>query len=193
MADAVHDYQVLMDLVRQNFASVVWTHKIQEKQADIYAENYAKLQTINIIAASITSCGIVSTIFAVDKFQLALKIVTAMLSFFTLCITAYFKSFNLQTLGKQNKEAANQFLVIRNELLQIISDIHIQKESVHDIEGRYNEIIRRLNELYVAAPSTTDKAVERATQALNEKQEYTFSEEEIDRFLPASLSGRVDK
>ena len=193
MADAVHDYQVLMDLVRQNFASVVWTHKIQEKQADIYAENYAKLQTINIIAASITSCGIISTIFAGDKFQLVLKIVTAMLSFFTLCITAYFKSFDLQTLGKQSKEAANQFLVIRNELLQIIGDIHIQKESVHEIEGRYNEIIRRLNELYVAAPSTTDKAVERATQALNEKQEYTFSEEEIDRFLPASLSGRVDK
>jgi hypothetical protein len=26
--------QVLLDEVRQNYASVVWTHKIQEKQAD---------------------------------------------------------------------------------------------------------------------------------------------------------------
>lgn len=193
MADSARDYQVLLDLVRQNFASVVWTHKVQEKQADIYVEYYAKLQTMNIIAASITSCGIVSTIFAGDAFQLVLKIVTATLSFFTLCITAYFKSFDLQTLGKQNKEAANQFLVIRNELLQIIGDIHIQKESLQDIEGRYSDIIRRLNELYVSAPSTTDKAVKRATQALNIKQEYTYSEEEIDRFLPASLRGKVNK
>lgn len=193
MADSACDYQVLLDLVRQNFASVVWTHKVQEKQADIYVEYYAKLQTMNIIAASITSCGIVSTIFAGDAFQLVLKIVTATLSFFTLCITAYFKSFDLQTLGKQNKEAANQFLVIRNELLQIIGDIHIQKESLQDIEGRYSDIIRRLNELYVSAPSTTDKAVKRATQALNIKQEYTYSEEEIDRFLPASLRGKVNK
>ena len=193
MADFARDYQVLLDLVRQNFASVVWTHKVQEKQADIYVEYYAKLQTMNIIAASITSCGIVSTIFAGDAFQLVLKIVTATLSFFTLCITAYFKSFDLQTLGKQNKEAANQFLVIRNELLQIIGDIHIQKESLQDIEGRYSDIIRRLNELYVSAPSTTDKAVKRATQALNIKQEYTYSEEEMDRFLPASLRGKVNK
>ena len=193
MADSARDYQVLLDLVRQNFASVVWTHKVQEKQADIYVEYYAKLQTMNIIAASITSCGIVSTIFAGDAFQLVLKIVTATLSFFTLCITAYFKSFDLQTLGKQNKEAANQFLVIRNELLQIIGDIHIQKENLQDIEGRYSDIIRRLNELYVSAPSTTDKAVKRATQALNIKQEYTYSEEEIDRFLPASLRGKVNK
>ena len=193
MADSACDYQVLLDLVRQNFASVVWTHKVQEKQADIYVEYYAKLQTMNIIAASITSCGIVSTIFAGDAFQLVLKIVTATLSFFTLCITAYFKSFDLQTLGKQNKEAANQFLVIRNELLQIIGDIHIQKESLQDIEGRYSDIIRRLNELYVSAPSTTDKAVKRATQALNIKQEYTYSEEEIDLFLPASLRGKVNK
>ena len=108
-----------------------------------------------------------------------------------MCITAYFKSFDLQTLGKQNKEAANQFLVIRNELLQIIGDIHIQKENLQDIEGRYSDIIRRLNELYVSAPSTTDKAVKRATQALNIKQEYTYSEEEIDRFLPASLRGKL--
>lgn len=35
----MQNYQVLLDVVRQNFASVVWTHKIQEKQADIYAEN----------------------------------------------------------------------------------------------------------------------------------------------------------
>ena len=31
-------YQLLLDVVRQNFASAVWTHKIQEKQADIYGE-----------------------------------------------------------------------------------------------------------------------------------------------------------
>jgi hypothetical protein len=137
MADSARDYQVLLDLVRQNFASVVWTHKVQEKQADIYVEYYAKLQTMNIIAASITSCGIVSTIFAGDAFQLVLKIVTATLSFFTLCITAYFKCFDLQTLGKQNKEAANQFLVIRNELLQIIGDIHIQKEDLQEHTSFY--------------------------------------------------------
>lgn len=32
------EYKILLDVVRQSYASVVWTHKIQEKQADIYSE-----------------------------------------------------------------------------------------------------------------------------------------------------------
>lgn len=35
-----NEYQVLLDAVRQNYASAVWTHKIQIKQADIYAVQY---------------------------------------------------------------------------------------------------------------------------------------------------------
>ena len=49
--------QVLLDEVRQNFASVVWTHKIQEKQADIYASRYKMFETCNNIFAGFTSCG----------------------------------------------------------------------------------------------------------------------------------------
>lgn len=47
-----NNHQILLDEVRQNFASVVWTHKIQEKQADIYAEQYKLLETINILLAA---------------------------------------------------------------------------------------------------------------------------------------------
>lgn len=30
----MNEYQVLLVVVRQNYASVVWTHEIQDKQAD---------------------------------------------------------------------------------------------------------------------------------------------------------------
>ena len=59
----LEQYQVLLDVVRQQYASVVWTHKIQEKQADIYFKRYNLLEIVNIVFASLTSCGIVSTIF----------------------------------------------------------------------------------------------------------------------------------
>lgn len=64
-----NNYQILLDEVRQNFASVVWTHKVQEKQADIYAKHYKRLETANIIAAALTSCGIVSVIFVMNLLQ----------------------------------------------------------------------------------------------------------------------------
>ena len=37
--------ELLESQIRQIFASVVWTHKIQEKQADIYRDRYNKLET----------------------------------------------------------------------------------------------------------------------------------------------------
>lgn len=181
-------YQTLLDVVRQIFASVVWTHKIQEKQADIFAEQYGKLETINIVAAAATSCGIIGSVFA-DC--LCIKIIAAILSFITLSITAYFKSFDLVSRQKQNKDAANQFLVIRNELLQIIADIHMKKKDVDEINENYQKIMEKLNELYVSAPSTSDKAVDRATEALKVNKEYTYSEADIDRFLPPALKGKV--
>ena len=83
----MNDYQVVCDLIRQQFASVVWTHKIQEKQADIYAERYSMLETANIIVAALTSCGVVGLIFQGEE-SLWLKIVTAFFSFATLAIVS---------------------------------------------------------------------------------------------------------
>ena len=146
------DYTTLEDLVRTQYANVFWTHKIQEKQADIYHENYAKLETANIIAASATSCGIVSTIFCDNIWA---KLIATVLSFVTITITAYFKSFDIKEMEKRNKEYANKFLVIRNRLLHIICDIHMKKGNVDEINKEYITIMNELNELYVVAPSTT--------------------------------------
>lgn len=184
-----NEYQVLLDEVRQNYASVVWTHKIQEKQSDIYHEKYAKLETANILAASATSCGIVSTIFCDNIWA---KIIAAVLSFVTITITAYFKSFDIKEMEKQNKEYANKFLVVRNRLLHIICDIHMKKRSVDEINVEYISIMDELNELYVSAPSTTQEAVDRASEALKVNKEYTYTDEEIDNFLPPTLRGKVE-
>ena len=121
-----NEYQVLLDVVRLNYANVVWTHKIQEKQADIYAAQYKQLESFNVILAAATSCGAVSIFTNPDA--IVLKIVTVVLSFATTAVTACLKSFDLKSLEKQHKDAANNFLVIRNELLQVIAEIHMQKK-----------------------------------------------------------------
>lgn len=181
-------YQLLLDEVRQNFTSVVWTHKIQEKQADIYRENYSMLESINIFAAALTSCGIVSTIFCNS---LSAKIIAALLSFVTVAITTYFRSFDIKNMEKQSKDAANRLVVVRNDLLHIIAEIHMKSRSVDDINHDYIQIMNALNKIYVEAPSTTQKAVERAAAALEIDNDYTYTEEEIDHFLPPALRGKV--
>ena len=82
--------EIVESQLRQIFASVVWTHKIQEKQSDIYLNRYNNLEFLRILLAAITSSGIFAIIF-VDKFWL--KMITAIVSAISLFITTYFKSF----------------------------------------------------------------------------------------------------
>ena len=185
----MNDYQLVCDLIRQQFASVVWSHKIQEKQADIHAEKYSKLETVNIIAATLTSCGIVGLFFQGDN-SLGLKIVSAIFSFVTLAISAYYKSFDPSSKSKENKDAANKLIGIRNELLSLIADCHIQEKSAEDIKERFDEVNLQLNKLYLELPTTSDRAVDRATVALK-NNEYSYTEDEIDRFLVSSLKGKI--
>lgn len=179
------EYEILLDVVRQSYASVVWTHKIQEKQADIYSKRKNILDTINIIVATLTSCGVTSIVVNKDCF--ALKFITFALSFITVAITAYFKNFDLKSLQKQHKDAANNFIVIRNELLQVIADIHMQNEDVKSLNDRYKSIMERLNKLLMNAPIVSEKAGKRADAVFAKEKGYFYKEEEIDRFLPPEL------
>ena len=156
----INNYEVLEDVVRDSYSGVVWSHKIQEKQSDIYAEKFKKMETINIGAASLTSVGIITMVFT-DP--LWLKLVSALVSFASVYITAYFKSFDLQKL------------------------IRLQNVSVENLLKRYNELVKETDTIYLEAPSTTDEAVDRASEALKIKKDNTFSDEEIDSFLPISL------
>ena len=89
------NYKIIEDNLRNTYGSVVWSHKIQEKQADISVKKYKVLEIVRIIASSLTSVGIISLLFSNE---LWIKIVSALLSFVSVAVSAIFKSFDLQTM-----------------------------------------------------------------------------------------------
>ena len=86
------DYGVLESAVRQTFAGVVWSHKIQEKQADILAKRFKRMELVKIAASSLTSVGIVSLLI-IDEWLI--KIASALVSFVSVFVSGFFKSFDL--------------------------------------------------------------------------------------------------
>lgn len=180
----IENYKMLKDVVRDSYASVVWSHKIQEKQADIYAEKFKKMETVNIGAASLTSVGIVALIFT-DP--LWLKLVSALISFATVYITAYFKSFDLQKFITSHKAAANKLIAVRDQYKVLLTEIKLKVDSVENLLARYKELVEKTDAIYLEAPTTTDEAVGKASKALKIKKDNTFTDAEIDSFLPLSL------
>ena len=113
--------EYLESQLRQKFASAVWTHKIQEKQADYYKRLYNIMETVRIILSAITTSGIISSIF-VDKTWL--KVITAIISMETLFISTYLKSYDLKGLHQKHKENAIQLLDLREEIISVLCDIN---------------------------------------------------------------------
>ena len=177
-------YNILEDTVRDMFARMVWSHKIQEKQADLYQKQYVWMETINIVCVALTSVGILSTIFT-D--QLWIKIGSACLSFAAFFVSLYFKSFDLNNLTKTHKEAANRLLIIRNDFTSLLLSIKLKEKPVSELEDRSHKLNGLANDFFKNAPTTTNKAVKLAKKALQVTGDNTFSIEEIDSYLPAAL------
>lgn len=179
-----NSYDILEDEIRGRYASVVWSHKIQEKQADIYLTRYKHFETAKIASASLTSVGIVSLLFT-D--QLWIKIVSAVISFVSVFVSAYFKSFDLTTFTKAHKSSANQLLRIRDKLQLLLVDVRAEFVPVKDVRSKYEELLNELHTIYNEAPNTTDKAVQQARKALKITKDNSFADDEIDSFLPKEL------
>lgn len=179
-----HDYYILEGTVRETYASVVWSHKIQEKQADIYTKQFKFMETAKIVSASLTSVGVVSLIFTN---QMWIKMVSAFISFVTIFVNSFFKSFDLQAMINNHKATANKLLLERNNLKSLLLKIKLRQGTVEELTTEFQELQNSIGQVYQSAPNTTDKAVKLAKEALNIKQDNTFSEMEINNFLPKTL------
>ena len=80
---------------------------------------------------------------------------------------------------------------IRNKLVALLADIRLQNGNADVLSDTHKALMNELHVVYDEAPATTDSAVKKASEALIDKQDYTFSDEEIDRFLPAQLRKEV--
>lgn len=179
------DYETLNDNVRKTFAGIVWTHKIHEKQADIYYKKSEFMKNAGVITSALTYAGVSSAIF-VD--QSWVKITSVLVSFISTAINLYLKSNDLNARIQSHKKTAVELLELKDEFESLL--MHIKNSANHsiaDLEKTYNELKSKKNKIYKNAPITTEKAVKLAKQALNISKDNKFSDEEIDGFLPSSL------
>jgi len=179
------ELSVLEDNVRTSFKRVEWSHKIQEKQAEIYVSKYKTLETIRIITTSLTSCGVVSLIFVTD---LWIKLISALISLTSVVISAVFESFSIKELGVKHKQAAISLLVVRDKYQHLLMEIQSGKKSYTELNDEYNELEKEKHQIYADSPQTTDKAVKKAREEFIMREDNSCSNEEVNRSIPDALS-----
>ena len=170
--------------VRYTYGRVLWTHKIHEKQADIYLEKHKCLETWKIVTSCVTSAEIITLIF---NDTLPIKIAAVIVSVIAACLTAISSTFDLQKMADQHRKTAAEIHGIREALHLLLLKIKTQKVTEDEALKEYEKIGRRLETIYANAPSTTNAAVKRAEEKMGVHGDNEITNEEINSGLPDNL------
>jgi len=175
---------LLESQIREIYGRVVYTHKTHEKCADVLKERNDCLKITEVILSALTTTSILIVIFGEG---IIFQFLAAFFSTTLLCLSLYSKDYNLLALAEKHKQAAVDILEVREKLLSLLVDIRIGNKDVSDYQVERNKLNEQLLNTYRGAPKTINKAYKIASKALQKNEEFTFSDEEIDKFLPESL------
>lgn len=182
--DSSESRQVLEGQLRECFGRVVYSHKTHEKCADILLKRLSRMKLSLIVLSAFTTVGCISQIFGLGRIG---AIFASLISAILLGLTLYMKDYNLVELVQKHKHAANNIWLIREKYQSLITDIAIGEKSSEIIQHERDDLMDDLHLVYSSAPSTTSKAYKKAQQALKYSEDMTFSDAEIDAFLPKEL------
>lgn len=101
-------------------------------------------------------------------------------------------SFNFAERAQGHRSTAAQLWFIREKYLSLINDLRMEQDTVENVAERRDELLVELHKIYAEAPNTDGGAYRKAQKALQENEELTFSDREINQLLPNSLRKDVD-
>lgn len=180
--------KVLESQIREIFGRVVYTHKTHEKCSDILKRRSDCFKCAEIILSAFTTTSILVVVF---KDGVYYQCLAALFSTLLLALNLYSKDFNLLAIAEKHKRAALDILEIRDKLFSLLIDIRIGNKEIEQLQHIRDDLNEQLINTYRGAPKTSNKAYQIASKALQENEEFTFSNEEIDKFLPERL--RINK
>ena len=170
--------------VRECYGRVVYSHKTHEKCADILLKSLGKIKLWQIVLSSITTVGFIAAIFGTNPVGAVIGVVVSTI---LLGLNAYTKNYDLGELAQKHRQAAADLWLIREKYLALVTDLRVGEESLEKITNRRDALLEDLHGVYSEAPSTTYQAYKKAQEALQQYEEMTFSDAEIDALLPREL------
>ena len=168
------------------YGKVVYTYTTQLYQAGIDAELSKNLKRWQIGLSAVTSAGFFTTVLTGWS---CLNWVNAFVSTVLLGLSAYITSTNLDSKSQRHIQTANRLWLVREKYIALLTDLH-NLDSAQVIEER-DRLTSEVADIYAVAPLTSSDAYCKARKALKENEEQYFSQEELNKMLPAHLRKRT--
>jgi hypothetical protein len=175
---------LLESQLRENYGKIVYSHKTQEKCADILTRRNKRLRNGQIILSAFITTGLLLRIFQGQEWAL---IVSTILSALQFGVTTFLKEYNLGETIQKHNTAALELWDIREQYLSLLTDLKSDLIAIDNVIKKRDELHKKLALTYKGSPRTFGKAYKEAQVALQMNEELTFSDSEIDKLLPKEL------
>jgi hypothetical protein len=177
-------------VVRQSFAQTVFTHQVQEIAAANKRRKVVWIKVLNIVFVGIVLVLLVlQTRYPNEPLYsyLGAGITVAEIIFLIIQLT-----FNFEGESLLHKNAALKYMALRDRYRLLITDIMNEKSPKKELIVQRNALQNEYQSISDLAPPTGKQEFDAAQVALNKKglvtgEQFTWSDAEIDHFLPEAL------
>lgn len=179
-----------LSIVRQAFANTVFTHKVQEVAAEFQQKNTLYVKITNIILVSFVLLFIfLQPLYPQQIWFSYIGVGVTIAEIIFLIIQLTF-SFEQQMI--MHKSSAIKYMGLRDCYRSLIADIMNETIINETILSKRDLLQHEYQVISDLSPQTGNKEYTEAQKRLNKKgavqgEEFTWSDEEIDRFLPELL------
>jgi hypothetical protein len=182
--DTPQSRSILEGQLREQYGRVVYSHKTHEKCADILLGRQSTIRLWQIILAALTTAGFVGAAFGKGPVAALLGLVVSTV---LLVLNSYVKEYNLGEIAQKHRQAGTDLWLIREQFLSLLVDLAMREKPIEALQDQRDTLVKQLHGIYRGAPSTNSKGYKAAQDALKKYEDMTFSDAEIDAFLPKEL------
>lgn len=178
------DFTPLEQQIRECFGRVVYSHKVHEKEAERWTTKFHRFAFWQVVLSALVTSGAVGVIFTNEVWA---KGLTAVIAAVALFVSLYKKNFDPSGTAQKHRAAAASLWPIRESYLSLLTDLRDRTVPAEEAKKRRDELQNALAGIYKGVPQTSAEAYADAQRALKQSEDMTFSDSEIDAFVPAAL------
>ena len=174
----------LVDHLRMTFGHVIYTHRAHAELAARHARWNRWTQAAEalfVLTAALSSMALVSTGYS----QLA--VVCAVAGSAAVATLVARLAFDFDRRASAHRDCSARLWHIREQYRAVLADLQDGQLTLEGARERRDVLMSRLQAMYENAPPADRRIYEAARSSSPGAHENALTDEEVDRFLPASL------
>lgn len=174
--------QKLYQQIQEQYGKLLYTYTCHLKKASALKKEWNRYKWVQIILSAISTGGFIATVVT-DQAKLAW--IGGIVSTLLLIINGYLKDKDYAVEQKAHTDTASKLWPLRESYLSLMTDFDDLTDDT--IVSRRDDLMEKTAKIYETAPQTDEKAYAAAQDALKNKEEQFFTQEELNVILPIHL------